>query len=561
MDPNALTNAPSEAPPTPSPASDVGSLPAVAAAPAPSPVMDPTALTHAASEAPPAPSQASAPGSLPASAAAPSPSLVMDPNALTNAPSEAPPTPSPASDVGSLPGGAAAPTPSPVMDPNALTYAASEAPPSPSPASDAGSLPAPRAYKASKLTSLVGVCTDCAICLEPDEVEVAGSRCPRCRDPLTLIPRIPKSRSSQSLTEESNPGTPQPVVQPKPALPNVKLEEPSISPLWRAPDLEDTQAKAPVPDLKLPAGIASQQNAQAMTSEKDSGTKAPLPDPKLPAAQIPQPESQATNGIASHQTGQGMTSEKDLGTKAPMPDPTPQPQSQAPNGTGASNLTAKGPPVVPPVTLQTPLPPVPVKAEEMATAPAVVMTDELATSLATLLTQPGQTKQGQHQNLLASLTGLLGGGATNPAATEAPTTHVPIATPARAKGPSALAVPAATEAEPAKPIAAPTPAEEPVPARALPPVPAFNGIPPAPAMPPSLAAPTPGESFPKQSMQPPPAICNSASHAREWKLLERFTEANPFATELRSAWQKGGTARLSVFSKFVQAGCGPAGNN
>ena len=154
---------------------------------------------------------------------------------------------------------------------------------------------------------------------------------------------------------------------------------------------------------------------------------------------------------------------------------------------------------------------------------------------------------------------------------EAPTPAAP--TPAEVPAP----VPAPTAAAPAPTLppaqvpAAPTPPPAEVPAPVPAPMPAAPAVPapvpaqvpaqvPAPAAPTGVpsapVAPIPASALPR-SMPPPPAPgqANSGTHPSEYAAFKRFCLNNAGAKELKTAFNKGGEARLSCFRQYLQAGC------
>lgn len=81
-------------------------------------------------------------------------------------------------------------------------------------------------------------------------------------------------------------------------------------------------------------------------------------------------------------------------------------------------------------------------------------------------------------------------------------------------------------------------------------------IQPTPAAQPPAQLVLPSASALPQSCPPPPpaALCNSASHPKEYAAFKRFCGSTPAAKEVVAAFKKGGECRLAAFRKYVLAG-------
>ena len=437
----------------------------------------------------------------------------------------------------------------------------SESAPGSRPRSDDGLSEAASGQTRPSLTPLMGVCTDCHLALSPSDVEHVGARCPICREPLTLLPKVSKSSSSQSLGEESSsPGTPAGQVPPtspphtsqgraktEPET-KVKVEAETTQPLPGAPKPE-TQAQKEGSSQALDVGLPALQLSKEPNPDDLARGAALLFGAKAPDASAPGADPCLQSPMPNPTLPAHLPKESPAPTVAEAPKPASQVALSLDTSSSSTDtdkqVLAKGPPAVPPPSVLMPPPAVPEKATQRSATPsALVMTDEVATTLATLLTQLGKAPQGQPvEALLASVVRLMGQG-TKPLVPEDKTE--PAEVPSAAKDVRPIATPVRTnEAAPAASPPTPTPTGVPAPAAS-----------PGPAPAPIASHPLPPTDIPKAS--PPqkiPAVFNSATHPREWKLMERFTEANPIATELKKAWAHGGSARLNAFAKFVQAGC------
>ncbi|CAE7831490.1 unnamed protein product [Symbiodinium sp. CCMP2592] len=115
----------------------------------------------------------------------------------------------------------------------------------------------------------------------------------------------------------------------------------------------------------------------------------------------------------------------------------------------------------------------------------------------------------------------------------------------------------------------PSPARDPVPSNAAPPpagsiaavLTSLSAVPSqatAPVLPAPPTLPQAPSAVQDQALVPSRGgggwLCNSKTHAAEWKSYGRWVARNPDATQLSAAYNKGADARLAAFQKWVHSG-------